>query len=132
MTDTTDFSYVRPVDMDVLRASGDARHVQRLLDQSSGSSTCRIAYIKTPAEGGSPEGLHTHRVDQIFFVLAGTMTIEVDGQQSEVGPGTLVVFPAGVQHRNWNAGTEPTIHLSIAVPMPDADAPFAVPVAEQP
>jgi mannose-6-phosphate isomerase-like protein (cupin superfamily) len=132
MTETVDFSHIRPVDMERLRAAGDSRYVQRLLDETSGGSSCRISYIKTPPESGSPEGPHTHEVDQIFFVLAGTMTIEVDGHQSEVGPGNLVVFPAGVRHRNFNAGSEPTIHLSIAVPMPDANAPFASHVPDQP
>ena len=41
----------------------------------------------------------------------------------------MVVFPAGVPHRNWNAGSEPTVHLAINVPQPDPSAPFATTVA---
>ena len=44
------------------------------------------------------------------------------------GPGSLVVFPAGVPHRNWNGGTEPTVHLAFNAPMPDPAEPFARPV----
>lgn len=115
---------VRTVDFAALRASAD-RYTQRLLDRASGGTTCQISCIKTPAASGSPEGLHTHEVDQIFYVLEGTMSIEVGGRTGAAGPGSLVVFPAGVPHRNWNAGTQSTVHLSIAVPLPDADKPFA-------
>ncbi len=115
---------IRTVDFAALRASAD-RYTQRLLDRASGGTSCQVSCIKTPPRSGSPEGLHTHDVDQLFYVLEGTMSIEVEGRTSEAGPGSLIVFPAGVPHRNWNAGQEATVHLSIAAPMPDADAPFA-------
>ena len=118
---------IRTVDFAALRGSAD-RHTQRLLDRASGGTSCQISCIKTPPRSGSPEGLHTHDVDQIFYVLEGTMSIEVAGATSEAGPGSLIVFPMGVPHRNWNAGQEPTVHLSIAAPMPDASTPFAKPV----
>jgi quercetin dioxygenase-like cupin family protein len=118
---------IRTVDFAALRASAD-RHTQRLLDRASGATTCQISCIKTPPRSGSPEGLHTHDVDQIFYVLEGTMSIEVAGASSEAGPGSLIVFPNGVAHRNWNAGQEATVHLSIAVPLPDANITFAKPV----
>ena len=118
---------IRTVDFAALRAAAD-RHTQRLLDRASGGTTCQITCVKTPPSSGSPEGLHTHDVDQIFYVLEGTMSIEVDGRAREAGPGSLIVFPAGVPHRNWNAGHEPTVHLSIAAPLPEAGAPFARPV----
>ena len=82
----------------------------------------------TPAGEGSPAGLHTHRVDQVFYVLSGTMSLEIEGTEYKAGPGTLVFFPAGVPHRNWNAGSEPTVHLAINVPQPDPSVPFATTV----
>jgi mannose-6-phosphate isomerase-like protein (cupin superfamily) len=43
----------------------------------------------------------------------------VDGHgEFEAGPGSLVVFPAGVPHRNWNAGDVATVHLSFNTPVP--------------
>ena len=115
--------YVRNVDFAAIANSGaDERVNQRLFDPASGSATCVIAYIKTPPGGGSPAGLHTHPVDQIFYIMSGTMNIEVEGQQHVCPPGSLVVFPAGVPHRNWNAGSEQTIHLAINTPLPEANA----------
>ena len=120
--------YVRPIDFTALDAAPD-RFTQTLLDHESGSTTCAINCIKTPAGGGSPAGLHTHAVDQAFYILSGTMGIEIEGKEYEAGPGTLVVFPKGVPHRNWNAGSEPTVHLAINTPTPDPTVPFAIPVA---
>ena len=116
--------YVRPVDFASLNAASE-RFTQRLLDHDNGGATCSIHCIKTPAGAGSPAGLHTHAVDQAFYVLSGTMGIEIEGQEYQVGPGTLVVFPKNVPHRNWNAGAEPTVHLAINTPLPDPSIPFA-------
>jgi mannose-6-phosphate isomerase-like protein (cupin superfamily) len=121
--------YVRKVDEAALNAAGpDERFSQWLLDHTSGSKHCSINWIRTPAGGGSPAGMHTHVVDQIFYILAGTMNLEIEGTEYKAGPGSLVVFPAGVPHRNWNGGNEPTVHLAFNVPMPDPEVPFAQPV----
>ena len=91
--------YVRRVDDAAVAAAGpDTRFSQWLLDHTSGAKHCSINWIKTPAGGGSPAGMHTHVVDQIFYILAGTMSLEIEGQPYEAGPGSLVVFPAGVKH----------------------------------
>ena len=130
---TDQMNYIRKVDFAAIEKSGlGERFTQSLFDYDSGAKTCRIECIKTPPGGGSPEGLHTHKVDQIFYILKGTMTVEIKGNQFEVGPGTLVVFPAGVPHRNWNRSTEPTLHLSFVVPMPNPHLPFATQVKPQP
>ena len=118
--------YVRVVDFGALEAAGD-RFTQVLLDRESGSATCSVNCIKTPAGGGSPAGLHTHPVDQAFYILSGRMGLEIEGKEYEVGAGTLVVFPKGVAHRNWVVGSEPTVHLAINTPAPDPAVPFSVP-----
>jgi mannose-6-phosphate isomerase-like protein (cupin superfamily) len=118
--------YVRQVDFAAIDKSGvDERLIQGLLDHDSGAKTCTINCIKTPAGGGSPAGMHFHDVDQIFYILRGTMSIEIEGKQYECGPGSLIVFPAGVRHRNWNGGSEPTVHLAFNTPLPDPGKPFA-------
>ena len=121
--------YLRRIDQQALTAAGPQdRFSQALFDHESGARTCSINYIRTPAGQGSPAGMHTHEVDQIFFILEGTMNLEIEGKEYEAGPGTLVVFPKGVPHRNWNGGTEPTVHLAFNTPMPDPNVPFATPV----
>jgi mannose-6-phosphate isomerase-like protein (cupin superfamily) len=118
--------YLRHVDFAAFeRAGPDERVTQVLFDHESGAETCSINCIKTPAGGGSPAGMHTHAVDQIFYILSGTMSVEIEGRTYEAGPGTLIVFPAGVPHRNWNGGSEPTVHLAFNTPLPDPQVPFA-------
>jgi mannose-6-phosphate isomerase-like protein (cupin superfamily) len=118
--------YVRAVDFAAIDESGaDERRTQVLFDSTSGAKTCTIFCIKTPAGGGSPAGMHTHEVDQIFYILRGTMSVEIEGKRYDCSPGSLIVFPAGVQHRNWNGGSEPTVHLAFNTPLPDPNVPFA-------
>jgi mannose-6-phosphate isomerase-like protein (cupin superfamily) len=104
------------------------RFTQRLIDVDSGATSCVISYIRTPPGGGSPRGLHTHEVDQHFYVLEGEMGIRIRDDEFVAGPGTLVYFPAGVPHQNWNVGTGVTVHLAINSPLPPADAPREQPV----
>jgi quercetin dioxygenase-like cupin family protein len=118
--------YVRKVDFAGIDNSGaDERVTQKLLDHASGATTCTVFCIKTPAGGGSPAGLHVHDVDQIFYILRGTMSIEIEGKEYNCSAGSLIVFPAGVPHRNWNGGREPTVHLAFNTPLPDPNVPFA-------
>jgi len=118
--------YVRNVDFPAIdRRGADERLDQVLRDHTSGAETCTVHCIKTPAGGGSPAGLHVHDVDQIFYILRGTMSIEIEDKKYDCTPGSLIVFPAGVRHRNWNAGKEPTVHLAFNTPLPDPNVPFA-------
>lgn len=121
MTDTA-FLYVRSVDTAAIAALGEhQRYSQKLIGAANGGVHAGVNYIRTPPGGGSPRGLHTHEWEQLFYILDGVMTIEVGGQQHDVGPGNLIVFPAGMPHRNWNASeTDDTVHLAINVPMPPA------------
>lgn len=47
-------------------------------------------------EDSSPH-LHTQS-DEIFILLKGSISVEVDGQRFEVGPREFCCFPAGVTH----------------------------------
>ncbi|MBJ7603312.1 MAG: cupin domain-containing protein [Candidatus Dormibacteraeota bacterium] len=118
--------YVRKVDLEALRQSPE-RWSQELTSDGAICS-CAVTVIKTPPGGGSPAGLHTHGVDQVFYILDGTMNVEIDGSAYVVDSGTAVLFPAGVAHRNWNAGTDAIVHLAIAAPAPPKSAAFAISV----
>ncbi len=118
--------YVRRIDFAAIDKSGpDERLTQNLFDETSGARTCSIRCIRTPAGGGSPAGLHVHDVDQIFYILSGTMSVEIEGKPYDCPPGSLIIFPAGVRHRNWNGGSVPTVHLAFNTPLPDPGVPFS-------
>ncbi len=106
-------------------AGPEQRLVQKLFSRATGAANAAVSWIQTPAGEGSPDGLHFHDFDQIFYVLSGEMHVEQDGVVTVVGPGGLVVFPKGCAHRNWNDGVVPTRHLSITAPAPDPSLPFS-------
>jgi len=118
--------YLQHLDLTALSASPE-RLNRALIDDTLGVNGCAVSCVVTPPGDGSPAGLHTHAVDQVFYVLQGTMSLEITGREFQAGPGTLVTFPAGVPHRNWNAGDGATVHLAIAAPKPDPREPFARP-----
>ena len=66
---------------------------------------------------------HIHKFDQLYWVLEGTLSVDVADQHHDVGPGHLVVLPAGVPHRNWNEGPELERHVAFLVPAP-TEPPF--------
>jgi quercetin dioxygenase-like cupin family protein len=104
--------------------AADERFSQKLLDRSSGGERVAVSLIRTPAHGGSPEGLHTHEFEQVFYVLEGNMNIEIDGETFQAPAGSLVIFPQGVPHRNWNDDAE-SLHLAINTPAPVLGKPAA-------
>src|SRR6201991_5099810 len=111
--------YVRRIDLAAIEAAGpQERVVQRLLDRATGADSCSVSWIRTPAGGGSPECLHVHDVDKIFYILGGVMHAEAGGEVSVLQSGALVVFPAQHPHRNWNEGSRPTVRLAVNAPAP--------------
>jgi mannose-6-phosphate isomerase-like protein (cupin superfamily) len=91
-----------------------------LADRSTGLDTLSLGVFRVPPGGSSP-GLHMHRFDQIYYVISGTMDLQIGFEQYTAGPDHLVVIPAGMPHRNWNAGTEPEYHLNLRVPEPSGE-----------
>jgi mannose-6-phosphate isomerase-like protein (cupin superfamily) len=121
-------SAVRPVDFAAVAAHDGERFSQELVGAATGETTCMLSYIVTPEGGGSPAGLHVHEVDQVFYILEGTMQIEIEGETNAAEAGSVIVFPKGVPHRNWNDGPGRTVHLAVNTPTPPQDRPFATSV----
>jgi quercetin dioxygenase-like cupin family protein len=127
---STEHEYLRHTDYEAFAAlAADQRFSQKLLDRRSGGDRVAVNVIRTPAGQGSPEGLHTHAFEQVFYVLSGTMNIEIDGSTFRAPAGSLIRFPEGVPHRNWNdEDGEDSLHLAINVPAPVLGEPAARPV----
>lgn len=79
---------------------------------------------------GGPES-HAHADDHIFRVLMGTLSLFIDGVQTDASRGTYAVIPGGVSHYFENRGTKECGFISINVPagfeqkMPDIVQWFA-------
>jgi mannose-6-phosphate isomerase-like protein (cupin superfamily) len=96
---------------------GERFQTQPMADRSTGSEHVRIYVARVPPGGGGPT-THVHEFDQLYFVLRGTMQLEIALGRYTAGPNTLVVLPAGVPHTNWNDGPEVESHLALLAPTP--------------
>lgn len=102
-----------------------------LVDRGLGAANAAL-YLAALGPRASGPPLHVHEFDQFYFVLSGTLSVEIGLERHEVGPNQLVVLPAGVPHRQWNARGVPERHLTIIAPEPlephSADHPWDVAV----
>jgi len=87
-----------------------------LADRSTGCDYTSLGIFRSPPGGSTP--LHVHRVDQVYFIMQGEMTLQIGFEEYKAGPNTLVILPAGMPHRNWNATSEPEYHINLRLPEP--------------
>jgi mannose-6-phosphate isomerase-like protein (cupin superfamily) len=103
--------------------------MQRLLRRADGSEHMSL-YVGSVNPGAGGPGTHVHAFDQFYFVLEGTMTVEVGLERFTADPHTLVVLPAGVPHRQFNEGDETERHLTLLAPEPlSGEGPWDVGVS---
>ncbi len=68
-----------------------------------------------PRAQGPP--LHVHeRIHDMFFVLEGTLALQVEDDEIEATPGTFACVPPGVPHRFWNSTDAPVRFLNLNTP----------------
>jgi quercetin dioxygenase-like cupin family protein len=77
-----------------------------------GARTALWQVEMAPGASGPP---HAFDVEQLWTVLAGAATIELDGEQHAVGPGDTIVMPAGAPRR---VHADPTAGLTAIVTAP--------------
>lgn len=63
---------------------------------------------------GTRFGDHTHEVDKVDAVLAGTFRITVRGQPALLRPGDWLFVPQGVEHSAEVVGDETVVSLDAA------------------
>lgn len=61
-------------------------------------------------------GAHAHAEDDIFYVLAGTMSILLDGKWTDAAQGSFVLVPGGMTHDFENRGDVRSGVLNFSVP----------------
>ena len=67
-------------------------------------------------------GVETHdENDQILSFVSGLGQAVVDGTSRKVGPGDVVVVPAGVKHNFLNDGPNPLVLYTVYGPADHAD-----------
>jgi len=110
------YAVVTPADATTLSLEGGMT-VTPLVGPDQHSANALIYIGGLPAGAAGPS-LHTHKFDQFYLVLEGQLEVQVGLREFTVGPRHLVVLPAGVPHRQWNAGAQDERHLTIIAPPP--------------
>jgi quercetin dioxygenase-like cupin family protein len=72
-------------------------------------------------------GAHSHPEDDIFYVIAGTMSVRVGDRWTDAAPGSLVLVPGGVIHDFENRSGARAGVLNLSIPGPfEPDMPGIV------
>ena len=69
---------------------------EALVGPEQGTSRIFMWCVSSPA--GRLIGFHRHDAEEIFRILSGTIRYQVDGETRAVGPGEIIVIPAGAVH----------------------------------
>jgi len=104
---------IAPESTEKLKPFGIDMQVVLGADATAGTFSAIIAELK-PGEGPPPH-LHRDR-EEYFYVLDGTYRMSVNGEESTIGPGTLVFVPRGTVHAFSNIGTAPGRLLEWTIP----------------
>lgn len=78
----------------------------------------RVALVEHPiAPRALASPLHTHeREDEISYVVAGQVGVQVGDRVEVAGPGSVVFKPRGIPHAFWNAGDAPALVMELITP----------------
>ena len=82
----------------------------------------RIATIGVPRPGDPGRGPHLHHdFEECIYVLSGRGTMQAESGAYPVGPGDILLVPAGEKHMTRNTGDEPLVLLCF-FPTPDVSS----------
>lgn len=59
---------------------------------------------------------HSHDFDQFALIIAGEAIYHVGDDHNEVGPGSVMLVPAGVEHYIEPTGSKPVLNLDVFAP----------------
>ena len=58
----------------------------------------KMSILRSDFEAGGYAEPHTHEVEQAYYVLEGTMRVNIGGNEYDIGPNTVVFFPPKILH----------------------------------
>ena len=75
-----------------------------------------VSIAQARVEPGVTTQLHSLDVDERYVIVAGSGRVEVGELQEEVGPGDVVVIPAGVSQRITNDADQDLVFYCVCSP----------------
>lgn len=84
--------------------------------------TDSLSVIQEQMPPGTSEQLHLHhKAQQVFFILSGTATFELDGVEVQLKPMESLHVPEGTRHFIANKGEGALVFLVISEPKAHGD-----------
>ena len=85
----------------------DVFEMSDLLSRRAESGQLYLEFLEAPTMSvgvyelvaGSVDPQQPHTEDEVYYVVAGSGQVRIDGEDSEVGPGSVIFVGAGVEHR---------------------------------
>lgn len=93
-------------------------------------TTPRTQLVLMTVQPGDDIGLETHDLDQVLCFVSGRGESVLAGERAPIGPGDVVVVPAGTEHNFINIGSEPLRLFTVYAPPEHADGTVHVTKAE--
>jgi len=108
----------------VLHGPGEGERIaagagSEILIKVTGAETADSFFLSetTAAPGFPGPPLHRHKaLHDMFYVLEGTLTMDVDGERRELGPGSFACVPPGIAHTFSNPSSDPVRFLNFSTP----------------
>ena len=77
----------------------DGSTIRSILDRAN-APVAQQSLAEASLPAGCATDRHYHKVsEELYFILAGTGTMEIDGEERMVGPGDGILIPAGAWHQ---------------------------------
>lgn len=92
----------------VYALGGNAVTYERLSASFPGNVLRSVIFHEPPGFRSEPMA---HEGEEIFFILEGALTIEIDGDRTILNAGDSVHFPSTRTHATWNHTDNPTTVL---------------------
>ena len=67
-------------------------------------------HVTTLNPGGAPHAPHKHPHEEMLIVKSGTISVLINGEWKQVGPGGVVFLASNIFHGVRNGGTEPAVY----------------------
>lgn len=77
----------------------DGSTIRSILDCANAPVANQSLAEATVPAGGATERHYHKRSEELYFLLDGEGTMELDGEEREVGPGDAILIPPGAWHQ---------------------------------
>ena len=90
---------IRALDDAVPFTTADGSTIRSLLDASNAPVANQSLAEAALPPGGATERHHHRRSEELYFLLEGEGTMEIDGEERSVRTGDAILIPPGARHR---------------------------------